>query len=275
MIAVGGDDSTVWIYNGDDQQLIRVYKLTERVRCLSWHPQKNILAIATSGGVELLDAYSGDTRILAGITSGGRAISWNYTGEMLALADDNGEIQLINIEGQVISTIFKHNRNSYFSVDWHPHKNILLTSSDEIILFDTTGKQLALIYHRNEQAGVLSVKWHPSGTFFSSGDYGHKNEGIPTLLQYWKPDGQLIKTIMGHQAEIRCLRWSSDGEKIATASDALRIWSKDGILLYESKSGPVLWGLSWKFDDKQLVTGCFANGTLQLWDPNASLLKSF
>jgi len=61
-------------------------------------------------------------------------------------------------------------------LDWHPNKNILITGSDEIMIFDKKGMQLALIYPRDEPAEVLSIKWHPLGKFFASGDNAHTDE---------------------------------------------------------------------------------------------------
>ena len=74
---------------------------------------------------------------------------------------------------------------------------------------------------REQYTGILTVKWHPSGKFFASGDYGHEKEGKPTLLQYWKEDGTKHKEMNGHHEEIRNLRWSADGKYVATAADAI------------------------------------------------------
>src|SRR5688572_7202693 len=112
----------------------------------------------------------------------------------------------------------------------------MVTSSDEIILFDTAGNQLKLINHRKEQTGILTVRWHPSGEFFASGDYGHENEGKPTLLQFWKADGTLIKTIKGHHSELRNIRWNNEGTLLATASDVLRIYNNHGALVSTGKN---------------------------------------
>ena len=81
----------------------------------------------------------------------------------------------------------------FLGMDWHPSKNILTTVGDEIRIFDTSGKQLDIFKHRQQQAGLLTVKWHPSGEFFVTGDYGHPKEGIPVLLQFWQPDGKLYQ----------------------------------------------------------------------------------
>src|SRR5690606_23955210 len=109
--------------------------------------------------------------------------------------------------------------------------------------------------------------------YFASSDYGHADEGKPALLQFWKANGTSMKTINVHHAEIRNLRWSSDGKMIATASDSLRIWSQEGKLLHAGFSKNNIWSLAWSKDCKTIITGCFDNGLVQLWDDNARNLK--
>lgn len=266
---IGGDDSTIWLYHPNDSKPAKKIKISAAVRAFAWHPTENLVAVATSRGIELLDVSNNRLTTIPGLLTGGRGIDWNKDGTLLALADGFGKIKIINRNNEIVKSISKHNTNSYMSLDWHPHKDILLVSSDEILLYDLSGKQLKMIKHRKEQTGVLSVSWHPSGDFFVSGDYGHENEGVPTLLQFWKEDGTFIKSVSGHQKEIRNLRWNADGTKLATAADALRIWSINGKLLAEGKSNASLWGLAWNPNGKQIVTGTFANGVIQVWDDTA------
>lgn len=272
-IAVAGDDSTIWLYHGHNQSLYKSFYLNAMIKHLSWHPNENLLAIATTKGVELLDMKTEKLSVAPGVKVGGRAIGWNYTGQLLGLADGAGVVQIMDKKGNHIRSITKHNKHSYVTIDWHPSKNIIVTGSDEIILFDTSGKQLAFIPHRKENTLLLTARWHPSGEFFATGDYGHENEGKPTLLQFWKPDGTLIKQMMGHHEEMRNLKWSSDGSLLATASDGLRIWSKDGKLLHEAVSPEVVWGLSWSKDNKHIATGNYGDGKVKLWTREAKLVK--
>lgn len=272
-IALGGDDSTLWLYKAGEYNVYKTYKLNSGLRGLSWHPKEKLLAIANMKGIQMLDLNTGQLTTIPGLTTGGRGISWHPKGQMLALADGRGIVQIMDKTGRVIRSITKHNNHSYLSIDWHPTKDIVVTASDEIILFDTSGRQLNMFRHRPEHTGILSVKWHPSGEFFASGDYGHENEGKPTLLQFWKEDGTLIKSMSGHHEEIRNLRWNHDGSLLATASDALRIWQKDGRLLHTGTCGEVLWGIAWSKDNRFIVTGSFADGAVKLWDNQAKLLK--
>ncbi len=273
-IAVGGDDSIVWMYNGHDHALYKSFLMNSMVKGLSWHPSEKLLAVATMKGVQLLDMQTEQLVTIPGLPTGGRGVAWNFNGQLLALADGAGIVQIMDKQGKIIKRISKYNKHSYLTIDWHPSKNILVTGSDEIILFDTSGKQLAFINHRKEHTSVLTAKWHPSGEFFATGDYGHEKEGMPTLLQFWKEDGTLVKSIKGpHHSEIRNLRWSPDGRQLATASDALRIWSKQGELLGTGKSETDIWGIAWSRDGQSMVTGNFANGAVKLWNSKAQMLR--
>jgi hypothetical protein len=56
-------------------------------------------------------------------------------------------------------------------------------------------------------------------------------------------------------AEVRRLAWTADGMRLASASDSLRIWSKDGELLKTGDSPDLLWGVAWNdVGDKLLTT---------------------
>ncbi len=274
-VAIGGDDSTLWVYAAENYSLLRTFKINSSIKGLSWHPKELLLAIATQQGVSLLSLPEKTVFDIPGLPDGGRAVSWNYTGELLAFADGNGVVQLMNKQGKILRSIKKHNNNSYLTVDFHPKKNILVTGSDEVILFDTAGNQLSMFRHRNIATAILTIKWHPSGDFFALGDYGHDKEGIPTVLQFWSEDGTRIREIRdGSKAEFRNIRWNHAGTLLATASDALRIWNREGKLMAVGASpDDHLWGVAWNKDDTRIITGTFGNGRVKLWNADAALIR--
>jgi WD40 repeat protein len=267
--AFGGDDSILYIYSASTYELYRSYKLKSMIRGVSWHPKQNVLAVANMKEVQLLDLENNSVKTINGVP-GGRGIDWNYNGELLGLADGYGVVQIINKEGKLIRSIKKHNNNSYLSLDWHPSKNMLVTSSDEIILFDTSGKQLKFINHRKDPTGVLTVQFHPSGNFFASGDYGH--DVVKTLLQFWNEEGKLLKEIKGSNAEYRNIRWNKTGSLLATASDGLRIWNVSGKLLHHAKTANLLWGLDWNHAGTKILTVSY-NGDVLMYSDKGIFLK--
>jgi WD40 repeat protein len=271
--AIGGDDNLLRLYEAKNIKLLKTYKLPGAVQCLDWHPNGKLLAIALDDSpVQVLNFETGKFLSLDE-TIASRALAWNTDGSLLAVGSYNNALQIWSKEGKLLRSIDKDNSKTPLGVDWHPTKNIVLTVSDKIRLFDTSGTVLKSIKHRNEETIILTVKWHPDGTFFATGDYGHKEEGIESLLQFWKEDGTLIKSIQGSKAEFRNVRWNKEGNLLATASDALRLWSKDGQLLYTGKSNELLWGLDWNSQSTGVITSS-ENGSVNVWTNQAKLVKT-
>lgn len=55
----------------------------------------------------------------------------------------------------------------------------------------------------------------------------------------------LLMTNASSKGEYRNVRWNKKGTRLASASDALRIWDFKGNLLTEGLSDDYLWGLFW------------------------------
>jgi WD40 repeat protein len=282
-IALGGDDSLLRIFTNDLQPYSSVKTQAKgMIRAVHWHPKKNLLAISSRKDIWIWDPETGKEIQLQGDHNGSRAVAWNYDGEMLAAAAGGGVIWIWNKEGKLLRTIQKKDpdgnpdKKDFLGMDWHPSKNIFTTVGDEIRIFDTAGRQLINFKHRQQQAGLLTVKWHPSGDFFVTGDYGHPKEGVLVLLQFWKPDGKLIREWNGSKSEFRNIRWNKKGTHLATASEALRIWTRDGELLYtgNQEGDHTLWGVDWMSDSKKIITVNFLPADIKLWDDKAKLLKT-
>ncbi|WP_353550290.1 hypothetical protein [Sediminibacterium sp. KACHI17] len=272
-IVTGGDDQTIRLYQYKDLKLLKTFPVQSMIRKMEWQPNGQLLAVATHDrNMHLRNMVTGDSIPLSGAEFGGRGISWSYNGRFLA-ATDNHLIKIWNERGQLIRTIPKEDNNSYFDLDWHPSKNLLLLSGDDIRLYEMSGKKLAVLKHREEATGVLTVEWHPNGLFFVSGDYGHEEEGMPTLLQFWTAEGKLFKTLKKSKTEYRDMKWNHDGSWLATASDRLRVWDREGNILYTGGDGKHnLWGVAWNAFEKEWITVSF-DGTLDKWSAKAVLLK--
>jgi hypothetical protein len=207
---------------------------------------------------------------LAGISpDGARGIDWHATGKYLVVADNDGQILIYTVKGELIQKFGTGNTKSITSVAWHPQKDILTTVSEVIRVFDIKGNQLKAIKHRPEEVLLLSVAWHKSGSFFVTGDYG--NEKDKPLLQYWSEDGSLLKSIDISKGEYRNLSWNSKGTRLATASDALRIWDTKGNLLSAGSWEDYLWGVSWNKKGNRIVTSSIAQ-RIVLWNNKAERL---
>jgi WD40 repeat protein len=269
--AVGGDDGSLKIFSTDNHTLHNSYNLSAAVQCLDWN-NGPLLAIALDDSpVQVLNIETGRFHILQE-TTGSRALAWNSNGKLLAIGDYEGSLQIWSNKAKLIRSVKKNNNKTYLSVDWHPAKDIILTGSDKIRLFDTSGTLLKSIKHRVEETPILTVKWHPSGVLFSTGDYGENENGIESLLQFWSADGTLIKSLHGSKGEYRNIRWNKSGKLLATASDALRLWSKEGQLVHSGSSPDLLWGIDWDNQNKSIITTS-QKGSIKLWSNKAGFIK--
>jgi len=272
-IAVGGNTDTLKIYRAKDMQLFKSYAIPHTITCVKWHPFKNILAIGTqsTGNKVLILDFETDKRIeLAGISpDGARGIDWNYSGDYLAVGDNDGQTSIVDIAGNKIRVIQQENTKSITSIDWHPGKNIFITVGDKIRIYNIDGTLLKTIIHRQEDVLLLSVAWHNSGDFFVTGDYGDTQHDYKPLLQFWNSNGDFIKSVNISKGEYRNLAWNPKGNRLASASDALRIWDKEGNLISVGNSSDYLWGVSWNRKGNSLVTSDTEQRII-LWDNKAT-----
>ncbi len=271
-IAMGGNLDTLKIYSSKDLQLYKSYPIKNTITCVKWHPYKNILAIGTqfsSDKVRILNFETDKIIELEGISpDGARGIDWNYSGDFLAVADNDGQISIFDMDGKLIRVIKQENTRGITSIDWHPKKNIFTTVGDQIRLFDVDGTLLKAIIHRQEETLLLCVAWHHSGDFFVTGDYGDNQNNYKPLLQFWNMNGDLLKSVSIGKGEYRNITWNTKGTRLASASDALRIWDKEGNLVCEGSSKDYLWGVSWNKKGDKIVTSSIEQNII-IWDNKA------
>jgi WD40 repeat protein len=268
-IAIGGNIDTLKIYSSKNLQLYKSYPTRNTITCVKWHPFKNILAVGIQASSDKVRIINFDTdRIieLEGISpDGARGIDWNYSGDLLAVADNDGQISIFETEGKLIRKIKHDNTKSITSIDWHPFKNIFITVGDKIRIFDVGGKLLKTIAHRQEEVLLLSVAWHKTGVFFVTGDYGDNQYNDEPLLQFWSMNGDLLRSIQISKGEYRNITWNSKGNRLATTSDALRILDTNGKLVSEGNSKDYLWGVAWNKRGNRIVTTSKEQSVI-IWD---------
>lgn len=276
-IAVGGNLDTLKIYTATNLLLYKSIPIKNTITCVKWHPFKNILLVATQLSEDKVCIINFDTNKTIELNEisaeGARAIDWNYTGDFLAVADNEGQISIFDSDGKFVRTITSENKKSLTSLDWHTKKNIFITVGDKIRMYDFDGTILKTIIHRQEDVLLLCVAWHNSGSFFVTGDYGDNQNGYKPLLQFWNEKGGLLKSIDVSKGEYRNLSWNSKGTKLATASDALRIWGKDGNLISNGKSTDYLWGISWDKKGNRIITSS-KEQKIVIWDSTAKKIVS-
>lgn len=274
-IAIGGNIDTLKIYSEGNLQPYKSFPVKNTITRIKWHPSFNIIAVTTQMSEDksfILNLETNEKIELNEIaTEGARGIDWNFTGEYLAVADNDGRILIYDLKGKLIRKFSNENTKSITAIDWHPKKNILATVTDKIRLFDIEGNLIKSIKHRQEEVLLLSIAWHKSGDFFVTGDYGDEKD--KSLLQYWNEKGELLKTIDISKGEYRNLSWNTKGDRLASASDALRIWDNKGNLVSEGKSTDYLWGVSWNKKGSRIITSSLEQRII-LWNNKAERIMT-
>ncbi len=269
-LAVGGNDGFLKVFSADFG-LLTTRRMNAAVQCVDWNLDGKLLAIALDDRpVEIWNIETERTTRLDDTAAGSRALAWSPDGESLAVGDYEGLLKIWTKDGRLVRSLKKEGGKTYLCVDWHPKKDVIVTGSDRIRVFDFSGDAPRTIEHRKEDTILLTVKWHPEGEFFASGDYGH--DGIESLLQFWSEDGTLLNSMHGSTAEYRNVRWSPKGEFLASASDALRIWTNDGQLVNVGESPDLLWGLDWDNRSRSIVTSS-QQGAITIWTENAKPVR--
>jgi WD40 repeat protein len=253
--------------------VLETARLATKIR---WHPERNLLAVAGSAETTAVYDLIGQKKILLKTAEGARGISWNRTGELIATAGNDGSLQIWSGDGKLRHTVKPPNGKSLTGVAWNPREDKIVTVGEFITLHDGSGAVLKQMRHRPEAKGyclLLCVEWHPSGEFFVVGDYGNTETGDAPVLQFWSRNGELVKTLpIAGGAEFRNVAWNPDGTLLASANDALRIWSKDGQLRHVGKSPDLLWGVRWDREGDRLLTSS-NEGRVTLWSATAEVLK--
>ena len=274
-IAIGGNVDTLKIYKEGNLEVYKSFPVKNTITRIKWHPSINIIVVTTQMSDEksfILNLETNEKIELNGISSeGARGIGWNYTGEYLAIADSDGQILIYDIQGRLIGKFNNENTKSITAIEWHPKNNMLTTVTDKIRFFDIEGNLLKSIKHRQEEVLLLSIAWHKSGEFFVTGDYGDEKD--KSLLQYWTDQGKLIKSIDISKGEYRNLAWNSKGNRLASASEALRIWDTKGNLISEGISKDYLWGISWNEKGNRIITSSLGQRII-LWNKKAKRLMT-
>lgn len=274
--AVGGTQGVLKFYASADNSVIKEVPIEGTITRVKWHPSGEMLAIVTQGktsGLQILDLTTDVSYHLDEVAeTGARAIDWSPDGKTLAIGDYESNLSFFNVKGELQRQINTGSK-AIIALSWHPTQPLLVMVSEDITIYNIESGVIRSWKNRDDEVLLLCVEWHPSGEFFALGDYGDNFKPLPPLLQFWSADGELLFQYDESEAEFRNIRWSKDGTRLATASEALRIFDINGNVKYKASSPAFLWGVDWQPNDEQIVTGD-GIGMIRLWSAQATPVDS-
>lgn len=277
LIAVGGNWNEMQIISSDKLATVKTYEIANTITNVKWNKAGDLIAVTSQISNEpaiLINTATDEIVKLDKVSEdGARGLGWNYDSSILGIGDNEGNLTLFNSKGDFLRKI-DLDQKAITGLSWHPSKNILVAVGSQISIYNLDEDKEETIKSRDTEILILCVEWHKSGDFFVTGDYGDFDKGYPPLLQFWTEHGEKIKDIKESKTEYRNLRWSSDGEILATASDKLRLWNSKGERIRSRSLKSLLWGIDWNNDNTQLVVTS-ENGEVTILDDKLRRIKKY
>jgi WD40 repeat protein len=141
-------------------------------------------------------------------------------GKQIAAANEDGEINLWNQQGETLINLQSPNNRPIFSLAFSPSGKYLVAgqADGKLTLWELpTGKLLKVL--SGHGSAVTAVAFSPNGLTIASGSEDR-------TLKFWTLDGALLTNLTGHQGTIQSIAFNASGSRVASFGwdGMLRIW---------------------------------------------------
>jgi WD40 repeat protein len=227
-----------------------------------WSPDSTQIALSDMSDLQIWDVSASPqlTTTLTGHTDIIVDISWNslQTNLIATIAND----KTLNIWNSTTELL----ENSYGlqsfpqTIAWNPQASqIALSKDSQIEIRDIPSWNLSnnLVGHGDD---VIDLTWSGNGLASTSYD--------KTAVIWDIVGGQPAETLQGHTDAVMTIDWQPTGNNIVTSGDStIRTWNtstgdQEDIF---SSFNTVIYSMSWKHSDSQIVSGSSDN-RVQIWD---------
>ncbi|MFJ5775476.1 helix-turn-helix domain-containing protein [Streptomyces sp. NPDC093094] len=273
LLASGGSDGTVRLHRTADRVPVATLRLPGRVRAVAFAPDgRTLAATSTAGPVRLYGTAADGTaggarpsRPLPGATAGARALSFDPRGGRLAVAADDGTVQVWRL-GRTPrrEAVLEGHAGTVDALAHTPDgRRLLSVGADGTVRLWDPDRARPLAVLRGHTGEVLGLAVAPDGRTAASG-------GTDRTVRLWDLAGRrTTATLTGHGDDVNAVAYTPDGTTVVSAGGdgTTRLWDVRAARPVATLAGHTDYVLSVAVDPagRRLATAGFDQSVV-LWD---------
>lgn len=279
MFASSSNDRTVRLWDINTGECLKVFEGHKNVvLSVSFSPRGDLLASSSIGQkVRLWDIETEECiKIFQGHSNFINSIAFNPQGDILASGSNDQSVKLWNLSNFQCLKTWQGYSNQALSVTFSPDGQTLVSGGHDqrVRLWDVKTGTIVKILHEHTN-WVFSVAFSPI-TLTSA--ITEEKEGIlasgsgDKTIKIWNVStGKVIKTLLGHEAVVRSIAFSSDGQILASGSEdgTIRLWDVNSGKTWKILQGhqAEIWSIAMNSNGQMLASASF-DQTIKLWNVN-------